>query len=80
MVCPDLDSQVCILDREYNVVTQLGDGRASNGEVGSRRRQSRSEFTPGQFITPHAAIFLHGGDILVAEWLPIGRITLLRRI
>src|SRR5258707_56101 len=35
MVCPDLDSQVCILDREYNVVTQLGDGRASNGEVGS---------------------------------------------
>src|SRR2546430_957589 len=52
----------------------------SNGEVGSRRRQSRSEFTPGQFITPHAAIFLHGGDILVAEWLPIGRITLLRRV
>ncbi len=80
MVCPDLDSQVCILDREYKVVTQLGDGRASNGEVGSRRRQSRNEFTAWQFITPHAAIFLHGGDILVAEWLPIGRITLLRRV
>jgi hypothetical protein len=79
MVCPDLDSQVCILDLEYNVVMQLGDGRASNGEVGSRRNQSRNEFTPGQFITPHAAIFLHSGDILVAEWLPIGRITLLRR-
>jgi hypothetical protein len=80
MVCPDLDSQVCILDRDYNVVAQLGDGRASNGEVGSRRKQSRSEFTPGQFITPHAAIFLKNGDILVAEWLPIGRITLLRRV
>ena len=80
MVCPDLDSQVCILDRDYYVVAQLGDGRASNGEVGSRRKQSRSEFTPGQFITPHAAIFLHTGDIVVAEWLPIGRITLLRRV
>jgi len=79
MVCPDLDSQVCILDRDYNVVAQLGDGRAANGEVGSRRKQSRAEFTPGQFITPHAAIFLHSGDILVAEWLPIGRLTLLRR-
>jgi len=79
MVCPDLDSQVCILDRDYNVVAQLGDGRALNGEVGSRRKQTRAEFTPGQFITPHAAIFLHSGDILVAEWLPIGRITLLRR-
>jgi hypothetical protein len=80
MVCPDLDSQVCILDREYNVIAQLGDGRAGNGEVGSRRNQPRSKFTPGQFITPHAAIFLHDGNILVAEWLPIGRITLLRRV
>ena len=79
MVCPDLDSQVCILDRDYKVVAQLGDGRASNGEVGSRRSQSRDQFTPGQFITPHAAIFLENGGILVAEWLPIGRLTLLRR-
>lgn len=80
MVCPDLDSQVCILDRDFKVVAQLGDGHASNGEVGSRRSQARNQFTPGQFITPHAAIFLHNGDILVAEWLPIGRITLLRRV
>jgi hypothetical protein len=79
MVCPDLDSQVCLLDRDYKVVAQLGDGQAQNGKVGSRRSQSRSEFTPGKFITPHSAIFLQNGDILVAEWLPIGRITLLRR-
>lgn len=80
MVCPDLDSQVCILDRNYQVVAQLGDGQAANGKVGSRRSQARSEFIPGQFICPHAAIFLQTGDILVAEWLPIGRITLLRRV
>jgi hypothetical protein len=80
MVCPDLDSQVCLLDRGYNVVAQLGDGQAINGKVGSRRDQSRSQFTPGQFITPHAAIFLASGDILVAEWLPIGRLTLLRKV
>jgi hypothetical protein len=80
MVCPDLDSQVCILDREHKVVAQLGDGKAANGEVGSRRKQSREQFTPGQFITPHAAIFLQNGDILVAEWLPIGRLTLLRHV
>jgi hypothetical protein len=80
MVCPDLDSQVCILDRDYKVVAQLGDGKDENGEVGSRRNQTRSQFTPGKFITPHDAIFLHNGDILVAEWLPIGRITLLRKV
>jgi sugar lactone lactonase YvrE len=79
MVCPDLDSQVCILDRDFKVVCQLGDGKAENGEVGSRRGEPLSGFTPGKFVTPHDAIFLHNGDILVAEWLPIGRITLLRK-
>ncbi len=80
MVCPDLDSQVCLLDRDYRVVAQLGDGQAINGKVGSRRDQTRAEFTPGKFITPHQAIFLRNGDILVAEWLPIGRITLLGKV
>jgi hypothetical protein len=80
MVCPDLDSQVCLLDRNYAVVAQLGDGQAINGKVGSRRDQTRNDFTPGKFITPHAAIFLANGDLLVAEWLPIGRLTLLRKV
>jgi len=75
-----LDSQVCILDRDYKVVAQLGDGRAHNGKVGSRRTQTRDQFTPGEFICPHDAIFLANGDILVSEWLPIGRITLLRPV
>lgn len=79
MVCPDLDSQVLVLDRNYQVVAQLGDGQATNGAVGSRRTQSREEFTPGQFITPHDATFLHNGDILVVEWLRNGRITRLRK-
>jgi sugar lactone lactonase YvrE len=80
MVCPDLDSQVCLLDRDWSVIAQLGDGQSHNGRVGSRRSQARTEFTPGEFICPHGAIFLQNGDILVAEWLPIGRLTLLRRV
>ena len=80
MVCPDLEGQVCLLDRDYTVIAQLGDGKAANGAIGSRRGQTRSQFTPGQFIAPHDAIFLQNGDLLVAEWLPIGRITLLRKV
>lgn len=80
MVCPDLDSQVCLIDRDYRVVVQLGDGQAINGKRFSRRTQARNEFTPGKFICPHDAIFLANGDILVSEWLPIGRITRLRRV
>src|SRR5437660_9250163 len=33
MVCPDLDSQVCILDREHKVIAQLGDGQTATGVV-----------------------------------------------
>ncbi|MBI2516333.1 MAG: hypothetical protein HYV95_05400 [Opitutae bacterium] len=75
LVCPDLTGQVCLLDRDFQVAAQLGDGRADNAPLGSRRWQSRTEFPPGKFIYPHAAIFLRDGSILVAEWVLIGRIT-----
>jgi Uncharacterized conserved protein len=80
LICPDLDSQVCLLDRDYRVVAQLGDGHAENGPIGSRRKDARETFTPGKFITPHDAIFLADGNILVAEWITIGRLTLLKRL
>lgn len=77
---PNLESQVCILDRNYKVIAQLGDGQAENGADGSRDRDSRSQFPPGKFITPHAAIFLQNGDILVAELRPTGRLSRVRRV
>lgn len=75
MLVPDLDSVLTILDKNNKVVTQLGDGYPS-----PLRDSPRKDFIPGKFIHPHAANFLHNGDILVAEWVPIGRITLLRKL
>ena len=75
MLVPDLDSVVTILDKNNKVVTQLGDGNYS-----SLGGAPRSAFIPGKFIHPHAANFLHNGDILVVEWVPIGRVTLLRKL
>ena len=74
MLIPDLKSVVTILDRENKIVAQLGDGDPSD-----LRGAPRSQFIPGKFIHPHDAIFLNNGDILVAEWVPIGRVTLLRK-
>jgi len=76
MLVPDLASVVTILDSDNRVVASLGDG-AKNPEL---RGRARSEYVPGQFIHPHGAKFLQNGDILVAEWVPDGRITLLRRV
>ena len=75
MLVPDLDSVVTLLDKNNNVVAHLGDGHPSG-----LRGAPREKFIPGKFVHPHDAIFLHTGDILVAEWVPIGRITLLRKL
>jgi hypothetical protein len=75
LLVPDLSSVVTLLDKDNKVVVHLGDGHPS-----SLRDKPREQFLPGKFIHPHTAIFLKNGDILVAEWVPIGRVTLLRKV
>lgn len=72
---PDLDSVVTILDKDNTVVASLGDGYPSN-----LRDATRDKFIPGKFIHPHSAIWINSRDIAVVEWVPIGRVTLLRRV
>jgi len=43
-----------------------------------KKQSRRSVLTP--FITRRDAISLHNGEFPVAEWLPIGRIALLRNV
>jgi hypothetical protein len=79
MLVPDLDSVVTILDKDNKVIVHLGDG-SQDGKASPLRDAPREKFIPGKFVHPHAANFLKNGDIVVAEWVPIGRITLLRRV
>ena len=76
MLVPDLRALVTILDKDNKVVTHLGDGIAN---MGGKRGVAREKYIDGEFIHPHDAIFLANGDILVAEWVPIGRVTLLKK-
>jgi len=75
VLIPDLDSVVTILGRDNQVLAHLGDGQPTN-----LRGAARDKFIPGKFIHPHAAIWINRNDILVAEWVPIGRLTLLRKV
>lgn len=72
---PDLSSVVTILDKANKPVAHLGDGHPTN-----LRDAPRDKFIPGKFVHPHTAVWLGSRDILVAEWVPIGRITRLRRL
>jgi hypothetical protein len=75
LLVPDLKGVVTLLDKDNKVVELLGDG-AKDPEL---RGHPRSDYIPGHFIHPHGGVFLPNGDILIAEWMPDGRITLLRR-
>ncbi|MSR29854.1 MAG: hypothetical protein EXS03_09865 [Phycisphaerales bacterium] len=75
MLVPDLESVVTLYDPAFRPIVSLGDGHPT-----ALRGAQRSGFVPGKFVHPHDAIWLASGDILVAEWVPIGRVTLLRRV
>jgi hypothetical protein len=76
MVISDLNYVVQLFDKDNKVVELLGDGMA----LGELRGHPHSDYVPGKFVHPHGGKFLKNGDILVAEWLPDGRLTLLRRV
>ena len=79
VVVPDLQGRVTLMDGNNRVAAHLGD---SNPATGSHplRNQPRDTFIPGQFMCPHGACFDHEGNIFVAEWVEVGRVTKLRKV
>jgi hypothetical protein len=77
MLVPELESRVTLLNGKNQPVANLGQGPANFREV---RLLSRDHFVPGQFVAPHGACFDHNGNIYVAEWVEIGRVTKLRKV
>jgi hypothetical protein len=78
VVIPDLNGRVTLMDRNNQLVAHLGDSNPTNGYP--LRTKPRDQFIPGQFICPHGACFDHEGNIFVAEWVEVGRVTKLRKV
>jgi hypothetical protein len=78
ILIPDLHGRVTIFDKDNKLVTHLGDNAdpAKRGNHGVKP----GELVPGQFVTPHGAIWDRAGNIYVAEWLPYGRVTKLKHV
>lgn len=79
VVIPDLGAKVTLLDKNNQVIAHLGDDSAAN-TWGQLRKEPRDKFTPGKFVCPHGACFDHKGNIFVAEWVEVGRVTKLRKV
>ena len=81
MLMPDLKAVVTLLDASNRLIMHLGDGRQADGKTyEGLRTQERAAFPVGRFIAPHGACFDAQGNILVAEWVEVGRVTKLRRV
>ncbi|HEY6343836.1 MAG TPA: hypothetical protein VIY49_20265 [Bryobacteraceae bacterium] len=77
IVVPDLQARVTLLDKSNKIILHLGEPLVPNP---ARTTDNRADFVPGQFVQPHGAIFDHSGNIFVAEWVEIGRVTKLRKV
>jgi len=80
VVIPDLQTRVTLLDRENRIIEHLGDPAAGGPANPPRTTSDRTTFVAGQFVAPHGALFDHEGNIFVAEWVEMGRLTKLRKV
>ena len=80
VVIADLDKRVTLIDKNNQIVAHLGDPTPASPPNPPRTTTDRASFVPGQFVNPHGANFDHEGNIFVAEWVEIGRVTKLRKV
>lgn len=81
LLVPDLHARVSILDDKNEVIVHLGDDPDWTKQVLQKKLRGRPEtWQAGKFIHPHDACFDPQGNIFVVEWVPIGRVSFLRRV
>ena len=83
MLVPDLHARITILGKDNQVVAQLGDDPTWLKKVLANNfamRKQPARWKSGKFIHPHDACFDHDGNIYLAEWVAIGRISVLKKV
>ncbi len=83
LLVPDLHARITLLDRDNRVLTHLGDDPAWRTQVladNFRLRAQPERWQAGKFVHPHDACFDRDGNIYVAEWVAVGRVSFLRHV
>ncbi|MCB1096607.1 MAG: peptidase [Verrucomicrobiae bacterium] len=83
MLVPDLHARITLFDKDNKVISHLGDDEEWRKQVldgNTNMRGKPNLWVPGKFVHPHDACFDKDGNILVAEWVVTGRVSMLRKV
>jgi hypothetical protein len=85
LLVPDLSARITLLDGKDNVIVHLGEDpewrkKVLADKMAMRGQPDGKDWVAGKFLHPHDACFDAKGNILVAEWVNTGRITMLRKV
>lgn len=83
MLVPDLHARISLFDKDNQVIAHLADEPAWRAQVladNFRMRREPKRWREGRFIHPHDACFDHDGNIYVAEWVAVGRVSFLKHV
>ena len=77
VVVPDLQGRVTIFDKNFQVVTQLGDN--PDPKLRGNYKVKPEQWQDGAFLAPHGAAWDSKGNLYVEDWNQTGRVTRLER-
>lgn len=81
MLVPDLDARITLLDKDNRPLAQLADDAQWRKAVNDQGLRGQPDaWQNGKFLHPHDACFDADGNIVVAEWVVPGRVSLLRHL
>ncbi len=81
LLVPDLHGRVTLFDRNNKLIAHLGDdAERVRADKKFQIRQDSKQWEQGKFVHPHDACFDKNGNIFVVEWVPVGRVTMLKRL
>lgn len=83
MMIPDLHARITLLDKDNKLIVHLGHDPEWLKNVLANNLSLRSDpsrWENGRFIHPHDACFDNDGNIYLAEWVAIGRISFLKHV
>lgn len=77
---PEMQGRLTLLDPRTGASAHLGHWAKSMPEIFELRRGPRETFPSGRFVSAHGAAFFPNGDMIVTEWVEVGRVSKLSRL